>query len=471
MEKDCPLLLSHAIEQLPNISEAALNNLSLSIKTGITQAQQGDLFEIVEKEIHAAFIEAERAVLGEALAQYDINVPSVNIEGKTYRQVIRCEQTYTSAVGPIRVTRSRYREKSGCPSICPLELQAGIVENRWSPRAAKQALLVVSQLTPYEAARLFIELGGMQPSKSSLDRLPKKLSGQWQQKQVDFELSMRQQARIPAEAVAASVSLDGVLVPIQGGVILPGDSRYEEASCGTLTFYDKAGDPLSTRRYGCMPEHKKLTMKAFLRKEVHYMLECRPDLQLVKLADGAKDNWTFLDQSLPDGISVLDFYHAAEHLKKAFEIVYGIKEIKARVEFERYRSILRHDKQGVTKVIQHLSYLLKKHPRKSALKPELNYFKNNKHRCRYFAVAEANLPIGSGIVEATCKTLVSQRLKRSGMSWKEEGGQAILTFRALLQSDLFDTAWEKLSDVYCTQVQLPKNVVAFTGKHRKNVSG
>ena len=79
--------------------------------------------------------------------------------------------------------------------------------------------------------------------------------------------------------------------------------------------------------------------------------------------------------------------------------------------------------------------------------------------------------IGSGIVEATCKTLVSQRLKRSGMCWKEEGGQAILTFRALLLSRLFDIGWEKLSEGYCADIQLPKNVVAFPGNNKKSVSG
>jgi hypothetical protein len=346
-----------------------------------------------------------------------------------------------------------------------------MVEERWSPRAAKQALLAVSQLTPYEAARLFKELGAMQPSKSSLDRLPKKLSRQWEQKQESLEHFMRQEMKIPVDAVAVGVSLDGVLVPIQGGVVIPGDSRYEEASCGTLTYYDKEGEPLSTRRYGCMPEHKKRTMKEFLRKEVNYALERRPKLQLVKVADGAKDNWSFLNEELPEGISVLDFYHAAEHLKKAFEITYGVKEIKASVEFTKYRSILRHDKRGVDKIIQHLSYLLKKNPRKTGLRAEMNYFKNNKHRCRYDEIAEANLPIGSGIVEATCKTLVSQRLKRSGMSWKEAGGQAILTFRALLQSDLFNTAWDKLSEIYRSEIQLPKNVVVLPGKHMKTVSG
>lgn len=463
--------LSHAIEELPNLSETALKGLRTALKLKLSQAKQGDSFETVEKEIHAAFMEAERAILSETLAQYDINLPYVDCEGKTYRQVLRCEQTYTSAVGSVRVKRSLYREKRGFPSICPLELRAGIVEKHWSPRAAKQALFAVSQLTPYEAARLFKELGAMQPSKSSLDRLPKKLGHQWEQRREALELSVRQQMKIPEDTVTVGVSLDGVLVPIQGGVVIPGDSRYEEASCGTLTYYDKEGEPLVTRRYGCMPEHKKRTMKGFLRKEVNHALECRPELQLVKVADGAKDNWSFLDDELPEGKSVLDFYHAAEHLKKAFEITYGVKEIKASVEFTKYRSILRHDKRGIDKIIRHLSYLLKNKPRKTGLKTEINYFKNNKHRCRYEEIAEANLPIGSGIVEATCKTLVSQRLKRSGMSWKEAGGQAILTFRALLQSNLFDAAWDKLNEIYYKDVQLPKNVVAFPGKHVEAVSG
>lgn len=465
------MTLSHAIEQLPNDSDIALNNLRTVINTKIKQAQNGEAFDEVEKEIHAAFVEVERMVLSETLEQYDINVPLVSLEGEDYRQVIRCEQTYLSAVGPVRVERSLYRTKNGTHSICPLELRAGIVESRWSPRAAKQALLAVSQLTPYEAAHLFRELGGMQPSKSSLDRLPKKLSRQWEERRDAFELSLRQQFDVPEEAVTVAVSLDGVLVPMQGGVVLPGDSRYEEASCGTLSYYDKEGEPLVTRRYGCMPEHKKLTLKEFLRKEVNDALNRRPDLQLVKVADGAKDNWTFLDGVLPKGISVLDFYHAAEHLKKAFEIAYGVKNLKASIEFTKYRTILRHDKDGVNKIIQHLSYLLKKNPRKEGLKTEINYFKNNRQRCQYAEIAEANLPIGSGIVEATCKTLVSQRLKRSGMCWKDEGGQAILTFRALLQSGLFDCAWVKLSDVYHAQVQLPKNVIAFPGKHKKIVSG
>ena len=457
------MTLSHTIEKTPNIVENILSNLNSVIKTKIEQAQAGAAFEQVEKETHSAFVEAERLVMAEILAQYDINIPFIMLNEKEYRQVLRCEQTYTSAVGQIRVERSLYRAKNETQSICPLELRAGIVEGVWSPTAAKQALLVVSQLTPYEAAHLFGELGAMQPSKSSLDRLPKKLNLQWEQKRETFEQSLRQQFEVPEEAVTVGVSLDGVLVPMQGGVVQPGDSRYEEASCGTLTYYNEAGEPLATRRYGRMPEHKKVTLKAFLKDELRQALDCQPNLQIVKVADGAKDNWKFLDQTLPKGISVLDFYHAAEHLKKAFEIIYGVKSIKATLEFKKHRSILRHDERGIEKIIQHLSYQLKKHPKKHSLRTELNYFKNNKKRCQYHKVSEANLPIGSGIVEATCKSLVSQRLKRSGMCWKENGGQAILTFCALLQSKLFDTAWELLNKAYLSDVKLPENVIPFPG--------
>ena len=71
----------------------------------------------------------------------------------------------------------------------------------------------------------------------------------------------------------------------------------------------------------------------------------------------------------------------------------------------------------------------------------------------------ANLPIGSGVMEAACKTLATQRMKRSGMRWRQQGGQAILTLRALAQSDRFDRAWRKLGETYKREVGLPDNVV------------
>jgi len=73
--------------------------------------------------------------------------------------------------------------------------------------------------------------------------------------------------------------------------------------------------------------------------------------------------------------------------------------------------------------------------------------------------------MGSGVVEAACKTLVSQRLKRSGMRWRVAGGQAILTFRALCQSERFEQAWPLLPGTYQHEVRLPQKVIALS-EHR-----
>src|SRR5215472_6372282 len=81
---------------------------------------------------------------------------------------------------------------------------------------------------------------------------------------------------------------------------------------------------------------------------------------------------------------------------------------------------------------------------------------------RYGVLRAQHLPIGSGVVEAACKTLVSQRLKRAGMRWRTAGGQAILTFRALCQSDRFDRAWQLLGETYKRSVTLPRFVTALS---------
>ena len=117
-------------------------------------------------------------------------------------------------------------------------------------------------------------------------------------------------------------------------------------------------------------------------------------------------------------------------------------------------------------MIRHLRYLAEKYPRRKAIRKALKYFRNNRKRMEYAEALANNLPIGSGVVEAACKTLVTQRLKRSGMRWGIDGGQAILTFRALAQSDHFDTAWRLLAQTYKKDVVLPKNVVPLPMRGR-----
>src|SRR3989304_301940 len=90
-------------------------------------------------------------------------------------------ETYLSAAGPVTVTRHLYRPAGrSSKSICPLELRAGIIAGYFTPRAARQAAFVMAHLTPGESEGVFEEVGNMRPSRSSLDRLPKALSRQWE---------------------------------------------------------------------------------------------------------------------------------------------------------------------------------------------------------------------------------------------------------------------------------------------------
>lgn len=427
-----------------------------------------------ERELQARVLAVQREVLAAELAKFDVDAPVVVIDGTPHRRVLRCEQTYWGVAGPMQVKRSLYSTRDGEPARCPMELRAGIVDGRWSPWAAQRAAWVVAHLTPQDGEALFQQLGGLAPSKSSLDRLPKALSERWEAGRIEWEDALRSQEVVPPEAVAVAVSLDGVLVPMKdggrarkreqsrsNGKQTKGPAGYCEAGCGTLSFYDRDGERLATIRFARMPEQKKATLKEMLTAELGHVLSQRPGLTLVKVADGARDNWDYLGRELPDGIEVVDFYHAVEHLRVALIEAYGETSSKGLAQFEKLRHLLLEDQFGVDKVIRSLRHVRDSHPNRKRIQTELAYFRRNRDRMRYADIKAANLPIGSGVTEAACKTLVTQRLKRSGMRWGDDGGQAVLTLRSLLQSGRFDRGWALLLETYKARVTLPANVVEF----------
>ena len=412
-------------------------------------------FEVLEQELHALFTHAECAATSEALERADVDLPYVFIDGQKYHRVYRGEKTYLCAVGPVAAMRTLYRARPGERAVAAMERKMGIVEGYWTPHAARQGAMLTAHLVPREAEEVLGVLGNMTPSKSSLDRLPKALSARWEAQRPQFEARVREDTlEVAATACTVAVSLDGVMAPMKtrGG-------GYREASCASVSLYDGEGERLSTVRMARMPESKKVTLKTMVGAEVEAVLGQRPDLQLVKIADGAKDNWTFLSRVLPEGVELIDFFHAAQHLSDAFDAAYGANDPKAVAQFEKYRHLLRYDDDGVTQVIRALRHLRSKHPECERIAQVLGYFRNNRHRMGYAEAKDQGLPIGSGVVEATCKTLVTERLKRSGMRWSERGGQAVLTLRALLQSHRFESGWSLLLQTYRADVSAPDNVV------------
>jgi hypothetical protein len=149
-----------------------------------------------------------REIIGAEMAAQDVDAPAVVIEGKVHRRVLRQSQTYLTAAGKVVVERTLYKDRTDDDGRCvsPMELLLGVVGDFWTPRAAQQALWGVSQMTPKKAEELFERIGNMQPSKSSIGRLPKLLSERWEEHQGEFEKALRDGLAIPDGAVSIAVS-------------------------------------------------------------------------------------------------------------------------------------------------------------------------------------------------------------------------------------------------------------------------
>ena len=465
----------------------ALQRLGQFVRAHRQQWTQGTPdWEQFEHELHQHIQALEQELLSAELARYDVSAAEIEVEGVTYHPTLTATETYQSAAGPVTVSRHLYRPAGrGSKSICPLELRAGIIAGYFTPRAARQAAFVMAHLTPGESEALFDELEYMRPSRASLDRLPKTLSKHWEKQRQDWEAALRTQETVPLEARVMALSVDGVMAPMKAGAAerraqqteagkhASGPTGHQEVGCGTVALYDRDGERLHTVRYGRMPERKKVTLQQQSEAEASSLLAVRPDLRRVYLADGAKDNWRLLrelEQTLPPPaqpcVEIVDFYHACDHLKNACDAAWGESTARSQAEFERLKTLLKEADDGAERLIRVLKYqrARARGHKRQRLTAELTYFRNQRPHMDYATYRRHGLPIASGVIEAACKTLVTQRLKRSGMAWTPAGGQAILTLRSLIQSQRWPAAWELL------RADFHQTVVVRAAPARPNVT-
>lgn len=422
--------------------------------------------EVFEQGLMRQVMALGREVLAAELARYDVVADEVQVDGIRCGQPALTSETYMTSAGPVQIERHIYRPAGhGSRHVCPLELRAGIMDF-FTPAAARQAAYVTAHLPPAVGAELFEELNGMQPSASSLARLPKGLSARWEAHRAEWENQLRTQEPVAQAAVTLAVGLDGVMAPMRAGAPEPaatpdkqpkGPHGYQEVGCGTLSLYDADGQRLQTVRYARQPEKHKATLRQQIEAEAQGIAAAAPHLRLVKISDGARAHWDYLARLnvVPGGTplktwEIVDFYHACDHLHHALILVWGECTPQGRAEFARLKTILKEADDGVEQIIRHLQYRRRKArgSRRTGLAKELRYFCNQRARMHYANYLRENLPIASGVVEAACKTLVTQRLKQSGMRWSGAGAQAILTLRSLIQSQRWAPAWLQLRQSY-----------------------
>jgi hypothetical protein len=159
------------------------------------------------------------------------------------------------------------------------------------------------------------------------------------------------------------------------------------------------------------------------------------------LGDGAAWNWELQRVFFPMALGIVDFYHAAEHVTKVVDLIEDHHSPSGRKRRRRWVKLLLRGRldQFLTEARQAVPPAKLQEGEKA-----LDYFEKNRARMRYRDFQERGYFIGSGVVEAACKTLVSQRCKGTGMHWSEQGLSHILSIRAALLSNRYDEFWRYL---------------------------
>lgn len=404
----------------------------------------------------------ERAAHPAILQALDIDVPAVVIGGRRYTKVGRCETPYHTLAGSVAIERSLYREsgqRGGQPGgrvVDPVSLRAGVVGHGWLPHTAQVMAHQVQQGTSREAVATAEEYGRLPYARSSFERVAHVVGALAVADHQDIEDALIEAYEVPAEARSVSVSLDRVSVPMEeprprpvgrprtGAPKRPVTRAFRMAYCGTVTLHDEDGGALHTIRYGCMPEGDILGMRDRLVLDVATLLTKQP-LAITLLCDGAPEMWALLDawfsaETFPE-IPIhrlVDLHHLLEKLGAAARARDGAAGATGRLQ--GWRLALLNRQTAATDILAELVASGQdegpgdEHPVHAAI-TYLQTHSQQAERMDYARARRRGLPLGSGNVEATCKSLFAMRLKRCGSRWKRASGQHIVQLRAFALSD------------------------------------
>ena len=235
------------------------------------------------------------------------------------------------------------------------------------------------------------------------------------------------------------VSYDGTGVPIvpwetigRKGKQKDGTSKTREAKLGcvfTQTLRDPKGYPIrdddSTTFVGAIESSSEFGPRIHaeaLRRGLNSAQK------IVVIADGAHYNWEIATRYFPDCIQIVDLYHAREHLNRLCHLLKPDGGPNLSHLQTRWRTIL--DEGRVADIIYYAETMMPKSGKRSKnIEKELGYFKNNEKRMKYADYRKNGLFVGSGVIEAGCKTVIGKRLKQSAMQWTVKGANSIIALR------------------------------------------
>lgn len=417
-----------------------------------------------ERAIAEKTAAVERAAHAEVLGALDVDVPRIRVRGAVYARVGRAPGTYCTMAGEVVVERAFYREvgvRNG-PILDPIQVRTGAYGRSWLPLTAQCMANDVQRGPSREAEDAARQTGRLPYSRASFERVAHIVGDHWLREHADIEDQLTQEYDVPAEAVAMSIAVDRVSVPMEeaakrgagrprkGAPKRPVERNFRMAYCATITLHDAEGESLHTFRYGCMPESDVELWFGEIADEAHRLLQKCPSLRVKLLSDGAHEMCNLLRTHFPTTVfgkveQGIDFWHVIEKLAPAAEVIFGAD--RAKFELRRWRKRLRRANSAAEEILVDLRRSGLDDGRRDSSRPVLeaiSYLENHADRMSFARSLRLGLPIGSGAVEATCKTLVGVRMKRAGSRWRTETGEHILRLRALALSDRWEPGMQKL---------------------------
>jgi hypothetical protein len=404
-----------------------------------------------------------QAVYNHAEPAAELLPKHISFEASVYTRLNRkTPQNVWTLFGQIRVRRVGYRpsDKSGDATLFPLALALGLIYGA-SPALAERAAGLMSDtgMTQQTVLRRLKQDHGVGWGVKKLRQVTAFVSAemaeQRQQVQVEKLLEWLRQATDSkgSHKPVLSVGRDGITL----GVRCQGGSVHEVATCGTVTVLDRRGRRLGSIYLAYVPEFGQGTMSRQLTQLLREVLRRwqGPLPRLSYVTDSGDNETTYYDQVLSrmkhprtnealEWIRVADYYHASERLWTMAEKLFG-KGSRATAWVRKMQKWLLKP-SGVYRVLHSAAALRQQHQLRGKKLTEFTkayrYLRERMEYMRYADYRKLGIPLGSGVTEAGCKTVYTQRLKLSGMRWQKAGALCILQLRVLRLSDVWDQAYQ-----------------------------
>jgi hypothetical protein len=467
----CLLLQGDVVQALAKIREVQErhNGKLQRLLAGLMQREltPAVVFEF-EQELQAALRDAGREMLEIALNACEVAGDSrwpthVEHEAETYRRRGRPtpHAEVATLFGPVTLWRLGYRsDAAGEPSVFPLEQALGLIRG-CTPALAERVGFHTGQAgsTQRTVLALLKRDHGVTMGVNRLRKLMEALS------EATAPFRREAQARRIGELLEQAFAQKGrgrpTLVVGRDGITVGNQPHgfFEVATCATVSVQNRRGKRLGTVSLGFVPELGQQTMTDELLALLHDILRqwTGPLPQLAYISDAGNQEVSFYAKRLCrmrhpvtkarlSWQRVVDYYHAAQRLTTIAEAL-KLDKATAKAWARRMRKVLKAP-NGVFRVLHSAAALRHRYGTKNktqaaAFKTACSYLRRRSAWMRYHDYREAGLPIGSGVTEAACKTLFTQRVKLSGMRWKREGLQVILNLRMLVLSEIWTQVYTR----------------------------